>query len=58
MFLISPFATSTFTRKFQSDRTCIKNKCKNQYCKDAGKCKYGDKDDWKKCVERKCKVNW
>ena len=47
-----------FTPKFQDEKTCIKDDCKNEFCKDAGKCKYGDRDDWKKVVERKCKVNW
>mmetsp|Transcript_29377 Transcript_29377/g.85424 ORF Transcript_29377/g.85424 Transcript_29377/m.85424 type:complete len:286 (+) Transcript_29377:288-1145(+) len=40
------------------DKNCIKDECKNKYCKDAGKCKYGDRDDWKKVVDRKCNVNW
>lgn len=42
----------------QHDKECIKDECKNKYCKDAGKCKYGDKDDWKKVVDRKCNVEW
>jgi hypothetical protein len=47
-----------FTRKFQHENECIKEECKNKYYKEAGKCKYGDRDDWKKVVDRKCNVEW
>lgn len=38
------------------DRMCVKEECKNQYCKNAADCRYGSESDWEDVVKKQCKI--